>query len=352
MQIDQAKLNEVLELAVEDLSAAYGGVMVSLGRKLGLYAAMAGAGPLRPAELASRAACAERYVREWLNSQAAGGYVTYDPARGTYELPPEHALVLADRTSAVYMPPAWDVPASMWMDEEKTMEAFRTGRGIAWGDHDHRLFHGVAAFYRNSYRESLVESWIPALDGVEAKLLAGGRVADVGCGFGHSTIVMAEAFPASTFFGFDVHAGSIDAARRNATAAGVSDRVRFEVADASSYDEGDFDLVCFFDCLHDLGDPVGALRNAAASLDPDGTVMAVEPFANDRVEENFNTLGRMYFAASTALCVAHSLSENGGAALGAQAGAERLTEVFHDAGLSRVRQAAQTPFNIILEGRA
>lgn len=351
MQIDEAKLNGVLELAVEDLSAAYGGVMVSLGRKLDLYTAMAGAGPLSPAELANRAACAERYVREWLNSQAAGGYVEYDPARGTYELPPEHALVLADDTSAVYMPPAWDVPASMWLDEEKTMEAFRTGKGVAWGDHDHRLFHGVAALYRNAYRESLVESWIPALDGVEAKLRAGGRVADVGCGFGYSTIVMAEAFPKSTFVGFDVHAGSVEAARRIAADAGVSDRVRFELADASSYREDGFDLVCFFDCLHDLGDPVRALRNAGRSLNTEGTIMAVEPFANDRVEENFNTLGRMYFAASTTLCVAHSLSEDGGAALGAQAGAERLTEVFHEAGLPRVRQAAKTPFNIILEGR-
>ena len=352
MQIDETKLNTVLDLAVKDLSAAYGGVMVSLGRKLGLYAAMMGAGPLRPAELAARAACAERYVREWLNSQAAGGYVEYDASRGTYELPAEHALVLADDSSAVYMPPAWDIPASMWMDEDKTMEAFRTGRGVAWGDHDHRLFHGVASLYRNAYRENLVESWIPALNGVEEKLRAGGRVADVGCGFGHSTILMAEAFPESTFFGLDVHAGSIEQARWNATEAGVSDRVEFGVADAGSYEEDGFDLICFFDCLHDLGDPVGALRNAGQSLAAEGTVMAVEPFANDRLEENFNPLGRMAFAASTALCVAHSLSEDGGAALGAQAGAERLTEVFHEAGLPRVRQAVTTPFNIILEGRA
>lgn len=351
MQIDETKLNGFLERVVGDLAAAYGGVMVSLGRKLGLYAAMAGAGPLSPGEVAARAGCAERYVREWLNSQAAGRYVEYHPSSGTYELTSEQALVLADETSSVYMPTAWEVPASMWLDEDKAIEAFRSGDGIAWGDHDRRLFHGVAAFYRNAYQGALVQSWIPALDGVQEKLSSGARVADVGCGFGHSTIVMAQAYPESTFHGYDVHEDSILAARRNAEAARVADRVRFDVAGADAYTAEGYDLICFFDCLHDMGDPVGAARHSAQALAPGGTVMAVEPFANDRVEDNLNPVGRLYYAASTTLCVAHSLSENGGAALGAQAGEARLADVFHRAGFGSFRSALETPFNLILEAR-
>jgi len=351
VKVDEQKLNELLERVVADLAAGYGGVMVSLGWKLGLYRTMGGAGPLSSHELARRTGCAERYVREWLNSQAAGGYVVYHPASDTYELTPEQATVLADEESAVFIPPAWQVPASMWFDEEIALEAFRTGNGVPWGRHDQRLFCGSAAFYRNAYRGALVQSWIPALDGVEAKLESGASVADVGCGHGHSTIIMARAFPRSVCHGFDVHPGSIEAARRNAAEAGVEDRVRFEVADAKSYRGGDFDLVCYFDCLHDMGDPVGAARHARESLARDGTVMLVEPFAHDRVEENLNPVGRLYYAASTTLCCAHSLSEEVGLALGAQAGEQRLAGVFEKAGFSRFRRAAETPFNLILEAR-
>jgi len=351
MQVDTVKLNQFVERAIGDLAAGYGGVMVSLGRKLGLYRAMAGGGPLSAEEVAHRAGCAERYTREWLNSQAAGDYVTYDPSSQTYELSPEAALVLADEESATYIAPAWEVPASMWLDEERAIEAFRTGDGVPWGEHDPRMYRGVAAFYRNGYRSQLVQHWLPSLEGVVAKLRAGARVADVGCGFGHSTVIMAQAFPASTFHGYDGHPASVEAARRNAAEVGVADRVQFEVASARDYPSGDYDLICFFDCLHDMGDPVGAARHAARSLAADGTVMLVEPFAGDRVEENLNPIGRLYYSASVTLCCAHALSEDGGFALGAQAGERRLAQVFEKAGFGRFRQAMQTPFNLILEAR-
>ncbi len=351
MTIDEQKLNQFVERAVSDLAAGYGGVMVSLGRQLGLYQAMAGAGPLSAQELAARAACAERYVREWLNSQAAGGYVQYHPASETYELTPEQAMVLADDQSPVYIPPAWEVPASMWFDQSKTLEAFRTGKGVPWSDHDERLFCGVAAFYRNAYRGQLVQDWLPALDGVVEKLRSGAIVADVGCGHGHSTIVMAQAYPRARFRGFDVHEESIAAARENARAAGVDDRVTFEIAGAKSYPAQGFDLICFFDCLHDMGDPVGAAQHARAALASDGTLMLVEPFASDRVEENLNPIGRLYYSASTTLCCAHSLSEDVGLALGAQAGEARLARVLDKAGFRRLRRAFATPFNLVLEAR-
>ncbi len=351
MAIDQQRLNEFLERAVGDLAAGYGGVMIGLGHKLGLYKAMAGAGPVSSEEVARRAGCAERYVREWLNSQAAGGYVVYHPSSQTYELTPEQAMVLADEDSPVFIPPAWEVPASMWFDEDKAIRAFRTGEGVPWGEHNERLFCGVAAFYRNAYRGELVPNWLPALDGVEAKLRAGATVADIGCGHGYSTIIMAEAYPNSRFRGFDAHEGSVEAARANAREAGVEDRVGFDVATAQSYPAGGFDLICFFDCLHDMGDPVGAARHAAEALAGDGTVMLVEPFANDRVEDNLNPVGRLYYAASTTICCAHSLSEDVGLALGAQAGEGRLAGVFRKAGFGTVRRATETPFNLILEAR-
>jgi ubiquinone/menaquinone biosynthesis C-methylase UbiE len=349
--IDQTKLESFLERAVGDISAAYGGVMVSLGSKLGLYKAMAGAGPVSARELAARTACAERYVHEWLNAQAAGGYVDYHAVSDSYELSPEQALVLADEESPVFIPHAWQVPASMWFDEEKTLDAFRTGKGVAWGEHDGRLHCGVAAFYRNGYRGSLVSQWLPALDGVVEKLQAGITVADVGCGHGHSTILMAQAFPQSRFHGFDVHAASIEEARRNATKAGVADRVSFDVARAVEYPDRRYELVCFFDCLHDMGDPVAAARYAAKVLADDGTVMLVEPFADDRIERNLSPVARMYYAASTTICCAHAISEGGHLVLGAQAGEARLAEVFRKAGLTRFRRAAETPFNLILEAR-
>jgi SAM-dependent methyltransferase len=349
--IDQAKLNAFLARAVGDLSAGYGGVMVSLGAKLGLYKAMSGAGPISARELAARTGCAERYVGEWLNSQAAGGYVGYHAISDTYELSPEQAMVLADEGSPVFIPNAWQVPASMWFDEEKAIEAFRTGKGVAWGQHDGRLYCGVAAFYRNAYRGSLVSEWLPALDGVVDRLEAGITVADVGCGYGHSSILMAQAFPQSRFHGFDAHPASIDEARRNAADAGLAARVAFDVARAVDYPGNSYDLICFFDCLHDMGDPVAAARHAAETLAPGGTVMLVEPFANDRVEDNLSPVARLYYAASTTLCCAHAISEGGKLVLGAQAGEARLAEVFRKAGFAHFRRAAETPFNLILEAR-
>ena len=351
MKIDPQKLESLVGRAVSDLSAGYGGVMISLGSKLGLYRAMAGAGPLSSSEVARRSECAERYVREWLNAQVAGGYLTYHPSSETYELSPEQAMVLADDTSPVFIPTAWQIPASMWSDEPKAIAAFRTGKGIAWGEHDERLHCGVSAFYRNAYEASLVPEWLPALDGVTQKLFRGARVADVGCGHGHSTVTMAKAFPTSRFWGFDVHQPSIDAARRNAERAGVADRVTFEVATASGYPARDYDLICFFDCLHDMGHPERALRHAAGSLDPDGTVMLVEPYANDRVEDNINPVARLYYSVSTTVCCAHAISEDGTHALGAQAGEARLANLVRASGFSKFRRAAQTPFNLILEAR-
>ncbi|NRP73780.1 27-O-demethylrifamycin SV methyltransferase [Ensifer psoraleae] len=350
-RIDQAKLDALVSRAIGDLSAGYGGVMVSLGNRLGLYKAMAGAGPLTSNELASRAGCAERYVREWLGSQVAGGYVTYHAVSGTYELSPEQALVLAEEDSPVFIPNAWSVPASMWSDEQKAVEAFRSGAGIPWGDHDGRLYCGVAAFYRNAYKASLVAEWLPALDGVVEKLQAGARVADVGCGYGHSTVLMAKAFPASRFHGFDTHPESVAEARKVAAEAGVSDRVTFATARADSYPGADYDLICFFDCLHDMGDPVAAAAHAAKAVAGEGTVMLVEPFANDRVEDNISPVARIYYAASTTICCAHAISDGGHLVLGAQAGEARLADVFRKAGFNRFRRAMETPFNLILEAR-
>lgn len=350
MKVNEQKLNEVVEKAISDLAAGYGGVMVALGDKLGLYRAMAGQGPLSSTEVAKLAGCAERYVREWLNSQAAAGYVVYHPSSETYELTPEQAMVLANEDSPLFLPPAWEVPASMWFDEEKTIEAFRTGRGIGWDEHNPRLYRGVAAFYRNAYQGQLVSDWLPALENGTEKLNAGAKIADVGCGHGHSTIIMAEAFPGSRFWGFDIHPESIEAARANAKKRGVGDRVTFEVADAKNYPAQGFDLICFFDCLHDMGDPVGAARHAREALSPNGSIMLVEPYANDRVEDNLNPIGRLYYSASTTLCCAHSLAEEG-MALGAQAGEKKLTKVLKEAGFWTIRAAKKTPFNLIVEAQ-
>lgn len=349
--IDETKVAEFSERILGVLGSCYGGAMISLGDKLGLYEALAGAGPLSSEQVAERSGCAERYVREWLGNQVASGYVDYDPGTQTYELPAEHAVVLADRESIAFMPPAFEVAATMWLDEDKALYAFRSGGGVAWGDHDERLFCGVAAFFRNGYRASLVPEWLPALQGVEARLKAGARVLDIGCGYGHSSILMAEAFPHSSFVGVDTHAGSIEAARENAAAAGVADRVEFVAGSASDLGEGKFDLICFFDCLHDMGDPIGALIAARAALAEGGTVMLVEPFAGDAVEENANPVGQLYYAASTVLCCAHALSEDGGYALGAQAGEKRLAALFEEAGFGHWRRAAEGPFNLVFEAR-
>jgi SAM-dependent methyltransferase len=343
IQLDPAKLEAFATRAIADIASSYTGVMVSLGHKLGLYKTMAGASPLSAKEVARRAGCAERYVREWLNAQSAAGYLLFHAASETYELTPEHAQVLADEDSVCFVPPAWNMPAAMWADEAKALEAFRTGRGVAWGEHDERMACGVAAFYRNGYRASLVPQWLPALDGVVARLQAGIAVADVGCGHGHSTLLMARSFARSRFFGFDTHEPSIEAARRNAREQGVEANVHFELARATDYPAQSYGLVCFFDTLHDMGDPVGAARHAADTLAADGTVLLVEPFAHDRVEDNLNLAGHLYYGASTVICCAHAISEGGRLVLGAQAGPRRLAEVFRKAGL--------TQFNLICEVR-
>lgn len=351
MPIDQQKLDAVVTTALNDLSGAQGGILLHFGHKLGLYKAMAGAGPLSSSEVAKRSRCTERYVREWLNAQVAGGYVAYHPSSQTYELTPEQAMVLADEASPVFLPPALQVTASMWADEEKSLDAFRTGKGIAWGDHDHRLYCGVAAFYRNGYQANLVPHWLPSLEGVVPKLRQGGKVADVGCGHGHSTVLMAQAFPESKFWGFDAHEDSIVEARRNARAAGVEDRVTFEVAKATDFAEEQYDLICYFDALHDMGHPDRALHYAAKHLAPNGSVMLVEPFANDKLEDNTNPIARLYYVGSTLLCCAHAISERGDYVLGAQAGEEQLAALAKANGFSHFRRALATPFNLILEAR-
>jgi len=350
--IDPTKLDAMITRALGDLSAGYGGVMVSLGHRLGLYRALAGAGPLSSRELAVRAECAERYVREWLGSQVAGGYVAYHAVSDTYELTPEQAFVLADDTSPVFVPNAWNIPASMWLDEESAIEAFRTGQGIPWGHHHERLHRGVAGFYRNAYAASLVPAWLPALEGVVEKLRSGASVADVGCGHGHSTTLMARAFPESLFYGFDTHAASV----REASAIAKRDRIEhvaFEEARADAYPKhgNGYDLICFFDCLHDMGDPIGALAHAAKALAPGGTVMLVEPYAGDRVEDNVSPVARMYYACSTVVCCAHAIAEGGRTVLGGQAGEAQLTDVLRKAGFGRVRRACASPFNLILEAQ-
>jgi SAM-dependent methyltransferase len=325
--------------------------MVLIGDKLGLYRALADGEPVTPAQLAEKTGCRERYLREWLCQQAASGYVEYEPAAGTFRLPPEQALALAEPDSPAFIPGAFQLLSAMIKDEPHITERFRSGEGFGWHEHDHDLFEGTERFFRPGYLANLVESWLPSLDGVVEKLEAGAHVADIGCGHGASTILMAKAYPASTFVGSDYHEGSVEAARRAAERAGVSDRVSFEVAPAKGFGGGPFDLVCVFDALHDMGDPVGAARHVRSQLADDGTWMVVEPFAGDSVEENLNPVGRVFYAGSTMLCTPASLSQEVGLALGAQAGEQRLTEVLHEGGFSRVRRCAETPFNLVLEVR-
>lgn len=350
--LNEAKLHEFVMKAVGEMGAAMNTALILIGDKLGLYKAMAGAGAMTSAELAKKTGTAERYVREWLAAQAAGGFVTYNAAAGRYTLPPEQALALADETSPVFLPGFFEVVAACVKDEPKITEAFRTGHGVGWHEHDHGLFAGTERFFRPNYRAHLIGEWIPALGDVEAKLKAGAKVADVGCGLGTSTILMAQAYPKSTFAGFDYHDGSIQMARQAATKAGVGDRVKFEVAKAKDYPGKGYDLVAFFDSLHDMGDPEGAAKHVKDSLAPNGAWMLVEPFAHDKLEDNLNPIGRVYYAASTMLCTPASLSQEVGLALGAQAGEGRLSKILKAAGFSQVRRAAETPFNIVLEARA
>ena len=349
--VDPAGVEQFVHTVVGELGAVLNAALVRIGDQLGLYRAMAEGDPMTPDELAQRTGTAERYIREWLAAQAAGGYVDYDTATGSYRLPAEHAAVLADEDSPVVMLGAFEMAAAVMADESLITDAFQTGEGVGWHAHDPRLYEATERFFRPTYRAHLVDAWIPALDGVEAKLRAGARVADVGCGRGASTIIMAQAYPDSEFAGFDYHAGSIEPARAAAEAAGVGDRVTFDVSGAGEFPGSDYDLVCFFDCLHDMGDPVGVCRHTRSALTPDGTVMLVEPRAGDRVEDNLNPVGRLYYCASTMLCTPGSLDQEVGVALGAQAGEARLRDVVHEAGFSRFRRAAETPFNLVLEAR-
>lgn len=349
--MDRDKVEAFVGQMVNEMAANLSGVMTSIGHKLGLYKAMAGAGAMTPAQLAQKTNTHERYVLEWLNNQAAGGYVTYDPTTRTYELPDEHAMVLANEASPVFMAGGFESVASMWFDEDKVINAFRNGKGIGWHEHHHRLFCGCEAFYKTGYQTHLTTEWLPALDGVEEKLKQGAKVADVGCGHGASTILMAQAYPNSVFFGFDYHDKSIETARQRAEEAGVTDRVKFEVATAKDFPGHGYDLVCYMDCLHDLGDPVGAAKHAFETLDKNGAVLLVEPFAGNSVEDNLNPVSRMFYAASTAICTPNSLSQEVGLGLGAQAGEKRLAEIMTEAGFSQFRRATQTPFNLILEAR-
>jgi SAM-dependent methyltransferase len=351
LNVDEARLNEFMGKALADMGAAINTALVLIGDRLGLYKAMAGAGPMTSAEVAGKTGTAERYVREWLAAQAAGGYLTYDAESGKFTLPDEQAMALAVENSPAFIPGAYQIIASTILDEPKVREAFQSGAGVGWHEHNCNLFEGTERFFRPGYSAHLVSEWIPALDGVEAKLKAGATVADVGCGFGVSTILMARAYPRSRFFGFDYHEPSIEWARGAAARAGVSDRVTFEVASAKSFPGKDYDLVAFFDCLHDMGDPVGASTHVLQSLKPDGSWMIVEPFANDRVEDNLNPVGRIYYSASTLICTPASLSQEVGLGLGAQAGEARLRSVVTEGGFTRFRRAAETPFNLVLEAR-
>jgi 2-polyprenyl-3-methyl-5-hydroxy-6-metoxy-1,4-benzoquinol methylase len=349
--IDEARLEEFMGRFVQDLGAGLTAPLVLLGDKLGLYKAMTDGAPVTPSELADRTGCHERYIREWLCQQAASGYVEYDAAAGTFRLPPEQALALADEQSPAFIAGAFQVLAAIVKDEPQISERFRSGAGFGWHEHDHDLFEGTERFFRPGYLANLVDAWLPALEGVAEKLKAGARVADIGCGHGASTILMAKAYPRSTFVGSDYHDASIEAARRAAEHAGVTDRVTFAVASAKEFGGGPFDLVCVFDALHDMGDPVGAARHVRSQLASDGTWMVVEPYANNAIEDNLNPVGRVFYAASTMICTPASLSQDVGAALGAQAGEQQLTRVLGEGGFGRVRRAAQTPFNIVLEAR-
>ena len=345
------KLNAFLGQALNDMGAAFQTALIILGERLGLYKAMAGAGALTPGELAAKTGTDERYVREWLCAQAASGYVVYDGATGRFTLPDEQALLLAVDTGPAYLPAAYQIIASTVMDEPQLRETFKTGFGFGWHQHCAALFEGTERFFRPSYAGNLINSWIPALDGVEARLKAGGSVADVGCGHGASTILMAQAYPHSKFVGYDYHAPSVERAREAAKAAGVAGRVTFEVSGAKEYPGRNFDLVAFFDCLHDMGDPTGAAQHVRSTLKPDGTWMIVEPAAGDRIEDNLNPVGRVFYAASTMICTPASKSQEVGLALGAQAGEARLREVVMKGGFSRFRRATATPFNLILEAK-
>ncbi|OFX18715.1 MAG: SAM-dependent methyltransferase [Anaeromyxobacter sp. RBG_16_69_14] len=350
MQVNEDKLNQFMGKVLGEMGAAMNAALVLLGEQLGLYKAMASAGPMTPAEVAKKTSTDERYVREWLCAQAAGGYVEYDKDTKKFTLPDEQAFALAVEDSPAYIPGAFQIISSVVKDAPKLLEAFRTGDGVGWDEHDSSLFEGTERFFRPNYAANLVASWIPALEGMDAKLKAGVRVADVGCGHGASTTLMAKAYPASTFVGFDYHGPSIGWARRAAARQGLKN-VSFQVSTAKDFHSGPYDLVAFFDCLHDMGDPVGAVQHVREMLKRDGTWMIVEPFANDELEKNLNPVGRVFYCASTMVCTPASRAQEVGLCLGAQAGEARIRRVLAEGGFTRFRRAAETPFNLVYEAR-
>ena len=349
--IDMDRLNAFLGKFVGDLGASVHAGMVVIGEKLGLYKALA-EGPATSEELARKTGTDERYLREWLASQAAGGYITYDASTRRFSLTPEQAFALASEDSPAYLPGAFELALGSLAAVPRIAESFRTGAGMGWHEHEEGVFHGCEKFFRPGYAANLVSTWIPALDGVQARLERGARVADVGCGTGSSTLLMAKAFPKSEFFGFDYHNKSVEAARDKAKKEGLADRVTFDVAKAKEFPGSGYDFVTVFDCLHDMGDPIGAAKHVHKSLTPSGTWMIVEPFANDELKDNLNPVGRVYYSFSTLLCTPCSRSQEVGLCLGAQAGEARIRDVITSAGFSKFRRATETPFNIVYEARA
>ena len=351
MAVDQEKLNAFLGKFVNDLGASVQGPSILVGEQLGLYRALAEHGPLTSGGLAQKTGTSERYLREWLAGQAASGYIEYDAASKNYSMTPEQKFALTDERGSVYLPGAFYLVSAAYKDERKIAEAIRTGKGFGWNERHVDLFTGTQKFFRPGYVANLVGSWLPSLDGVVAKLEAGAKVADVGCGLGASTILMGKAFPKSKFVGYDYHAESIEWARNAAVTEKAWSNVDFEVASAKSYSGRDFDLVTFFDCLHDMGDPVGAAKHVKETLKPDGTWMVVEPFAADTVERNLNPVGRVFYNASLLVCVPTSLAQEVGAGLGAQASDASLEEVFRAGGFTRIRKASVSPLNRVFEVR-
>jgi SAM-dependent methyltransferase len=349
--IDETALNAFVGRMLGDLGALSNAVLVHIGDRLGFYKAMVNSGSVDSATLAAQTGTSERLVREWLSAQAAQGYVTFDKSSQKFSMSCEQAMVFADEESPVFMGGFFDIAAGLFNDAPKIVNAFKSNGGLAWHEHNGCLFCGTRRIFRPAYNRYLINEWLPALDGVAEKLQAGCSVADVGCGHGASTILMARAFPNSKFFGYDYHADSIEAARKSARESGVADRISFETGAAKDFPTQSFDLICFFDCLHDMGDPVGAARHVSKALAPEGTWMIVEPFANDKLEDNLNPIGALFYAASTAVCTPASLAQEVGLALGAQAGEARLRKVITDGGFTRVRRAAETPFNMVLEAR-
>lgn len=348
MELNEDKLHALLGQVVTEMGAAANGPLITIGDKLGLYTTLSESGNMSSSELATKTNTAERYVREWLSAQAASGYVEYDPTNQTFFMTPEQTMVFGNKKSPVFMTGAFYAISSLYHDEPKIEDAFKTGKGVSWGDHNTCLFCGTEKFFSPSYEGNLISSWIPAMDGVVEKLKKGAKVADIGCGHAASTIIMAKEFPNSTFIGFDFHPGSIEQAIERAKDAGVTN-VSFAVATAKDFPGEDYDFITYFDCLHDMGDPVGACAHTKAALKPDGTCMIIEPFAKDSLEENLNPVGRAFYAFSTMLCTPCSLNQEVGLALGAQAGEKQLKDVITQGGFTHVKRAMETPFNLILE---